>query len=294
MAEWLVKYDGVCARCGIPLMKGTPAVWDRTTRTIRCIECPTQPPSPPRSNDAIEVAPGVAGRSARARYEHLAAKRDERITQRWGTGNVAKVVRALSSEPQSTRAWKAGAAGEEKLAAELDGVPGLRMLHDRRIPGSRANIDHIVIGPAGVFVVDAKNYHGLIKIRDRGGFFRADLRLTIDGRDQSKLADSVLWQADVVVSTLQDAGIDGSVVVTPVLCFLNVEWPLLSPPSKFRGVRLESHRSIKRLVTRSSTLSGATARSLGGDPCCWSSGDAAEPRLSAHAESARVTIPHAT
>ena len=131
------------------------------------------------------------------------------------------------------------------------------MLHDRRIPGSRANIDHVVIGPAGVFVVDAKNYHGRIKIRDRGGFFRADLRLTIDGRDRSKLADGVLWQAEVVATTLEKAGIEGSLEVTPVLCFLNVEWPLLRPPSAFRGVRLESHRSIKRLVTRQLRLSEA-------------------------------------
>jgi hypothetical protein len=37
---WLVKYDGSCARCGRILAKGTPAVWERTTRTIHCIECP--------------------------------------------------------------------------------------------------------------------------------------------------------------------------------------------------------------------------------------------------------------
>ena len=32
------------------------------------------------------------------------------------------------------------------------------ILHDRRVPGSPANIDHLVIGPTGVFVVDAKNF----------------------------------------------------------------------------------------------------------------------------------------
>ncbi|WP_249934607.1 nuclease-related domain-containing protein [Microbacterium ulmi] len=31
-------------------------------------------------------------------------------------------------------------------------------MHDRRIRGTRANIDHIVIGPPGVWVIDAKRW----------------------------------------------------------------------------------------------------------------------------------------
>jgi len=34
----------------------------------------------------------------------------------------------------------------------------LWILHDRRIPGSRANIDHIVVAPSGVWIIDAKRY----------------------------------------------------------------------------------------------------------------------------------------
>ena len=134
---------------------------------------------------------GVAGRSARAEYESREAKREAAIADRWGTGLVAKVVRVVSVEPQSTRAWAVGAAGEEKLAAELDRVAGLRMLHDRRVPGTRGNIDHIVIAPAGVFVIDAKNNQGRIEIRDYGSFFRTDHRLTIGGRDCSAMADKI-------------------------------------------------------------------------------------------------------
>ncbi|HEY3545486.1 MAG TPA: nuclease-related domain-containing protein [Propionicimonas sp.] len=194
---------------------------------------------------------GVAGHSARVEYERRAAKREAAITDRWGTGIVAKVVRAVAIEPQSTRAWAIGAAGEEKLAAELDKVTGLRMLHDRRVPGTRGNIDHIVIAPAGVFVVDAKNHHGRIEIRDRGGFFRTDYRLTVAGRDCSPMADKMGWQVDAVQSVFESRGIDPMPSITPVLCFLNVEWPLLGAPESFRGVRLESHRSIKRLITKS-------------------------------------------
>lgn len=254
---WRVKYDGTCARCGVALGRGTPAVWDRTSRTIRCIECPTEQP---RADPAIEA--GVAGRSARAEYERRAAKRDAGITERWGTGFKAKVVRALTDEPQSTRAWAVGAAGEEKLASELATVPGLRMLNDRRVPGTRGNIDHIAIAPAGVFVVDAKNHRGMVEIRNRGWLLRPDYRLTVGRRDCSALAEDMGWQVEAVLAALRSASIDPLPRITPVLCFLEADWPLFGAPDESHGVRLEGPSSIKRLLTSSTILDDVAANRI--------------------------------
>jgi len=69
---------------------------------------------------------GVAGRSARIEHQRLVAKRDRAITERWGTGIASKIVHAVTSEPQTTRVWSIGVAGEEKLARELANVPGLQ------------------------------------------------------------------------------------------------------------------------------------------------------------------------
>jgi hypothetical protein len=38
------------------------------------------------------------------------------------------------------------------------------VLHDRRIPGSRANIDHIAIAATGVWVIDSKRYKRKLQI----------------------------------------------------------------------------------------------------------------------------------
>lgn len=259
---WRVKYDGRCARCGLALVRGTPAIWDRATRTIHCIECP--PEAQVEESEGLEhvVDAGVAGRSARTEHDRREGRRQTAITERWGTGLVAKVVRAVSEEPQSTRAWAIGAAGEEKLAAVLEAVPGLRMLHDRRVPGTRGNIDHIVVAPAGVFVVDAKNHRGSLEVRDRAGLFRTDLRLMVGGRDHSALADGMSWQVEAVSGALTRAQVDPMPPVVPVLCFLNVEWPLFHPPESFRGVRLEGPRSIKRLLTREQLLADTQADRL--------------------------------
>lgn len=244
----MVKYDGTCARCGASLLSGTPAVWDRSTKTMHCIACP----DPGIESSPVGLDHGVGGRSARAEYERRASKRSTAITERWGTGFQAKVVRAITTEPQTTRAWAIGAAGEEQLARELASVPGLQVLNDRRVRGTRGNIDHIVIAPAGVFVVDAKNHKGLVEIRNRGSFLRADHRLTVGGRDCSATADKMAWQIEAVTAALE--GVDPMPPVRPVLCFLAAEWPLFGAPEEFRGVRLEGLRSLKRLVAKQALL----------------------------------------
>lgn len=257
---WRVKYDGVCSKCGVALAKGAPAVYDRRSKTIGCIECPVATEVSATPAATLPVDAGVAGASARAEHDRREAKRDAAITERWGTGLVAKVVRTFSEEPQSTRAWAIGAAGEQKLAAELDKVPGLLMLHDRRVPGTRGNIDHIIVAPAGVFVVDAKNHKGKIEIRDRGGFFRTDYRLFVAGRDCSELADKMAWQVEAVRTALSP--IEPMPPIVPVLCFVSVEWPLFGAPEAFRGVALTSHRGLSRRLHGAPILDAQSAADL--------------------------------
>ena len=107
---------------------------------------------PPESSssevsDSPSDAKGVAGASARREYERRRVKDEERIRQKWG--RLGGIAVALSDERQTTTAWREGAIGEERLAARLDGAvsPHLAVLHDRRIPKSRANIDHIAVTP---------------------------------------------------------------------------------------------------------------------------------------------------
>jgi Nuclease-related domain. len=243
---WRVKYDGVCSKCGTPLLRGAPAVWDKATRSIHCIECPAARRTPAPIS-------GVAGASARSEHLRRKAKRDAAIDERFGQ-RFGRVVRAVTSEPQSTRAWAIGASGEEKLAAALAHIPGLKALHDRRVPQTRGNIDHLVIAPAGVFVVDAKHYKGSIEIRNRGWLLRPDHRLYVGGRDCSKLAHDMSWQVEAVEAALRTAGVDPKPAITPVLCFIDGTWPLLARPDAYAGVRLESERSLEQLVTKPGDL----------------------------------------
>ena len=113
-----------------------------------------------------------------------------------------------------------------------------------------------------MFVVDAKDYAGLIRIRDVGGFFKTDKRLYVGHRDCSELADNMGRQVDAVERALQSVPVDQMPPITPVLCFVDGEWPLFSPPDSYRGVRLEGASSIQKLVTSSRALDDSDIQRL--------------------------------
>jgi hypothetical protein len=220
---------------------------------MHCVECPASSPSqlPVEEVNAAHAAPGieagVAGASARHRYEHLQARREADVKDRWGA-RVGGWVLRFSDEPRAIRAWGIGARGEEELAAALEGVEGLRILNDRRVKGTKGNIDHILVAPAGVFVVDAKNYTGDVDIRNVGGWFRTELRLYVGGRDRSKLADQMGWQLTEVRAAIGASGIQPMPPVTPVLCFIGARWPRFRRIDEFEGVRLEDPPSLRKLI----------------------------------------------
>jgi hypothetical protein len=116
---------------------------------------------------------------------------------------VAAALAAWRRWPRDDPArWLRGAAGEQATAALLARLPRRRwtVLHDRAVPGSRANLDHVVIGPTGVWVVDSKAYRAPLRIR-RGRVW-AGSRPVPTG--------AVAWEAERVGERL---GVD----VTPIV-----------------------------------------------------------------------------
>lgn len=152
--------------CGASLPAGTEAIYDSGTKTVRCLECAAKaaesrsPDLERPGNESLSNEAGVAGSSARREYERRKTKDEERLREKWGRFGGLAV--ALSDERQSTKAWDKGAIGEERLGARLNDMASddLAVLHDRRIPGSKANIDHIAITRKGIWVIDAKRYKG--------------------------------------------------------------------------------------------------------------------------------------
>jgi hypothetical protein len=66
---------------------------------------------------------------------------------------------------EQARTWQRGAHGERHTARLLDRLTrdGFVVFHDLAVPGSPANVDHLVIGPSGVFVIDSKQWTGSVQ-----------------------------------------------------------------------------------------------------------------------------------
>lgn len=236
-----LRYAGRCRVCDAELPARSEAIYERSTKTVRCVSHePEAEQTTTAKVDGLEQAvPGVvdagsAGASARREFERRKAKREERIRAKHR--KLGGLILAVSDDPQSPKAWAVGALGEERLGTGLNALASekVRLLHDRRIPRSRANIDHIAVTASGVYVIDAKRYQGRPQLKIEGGLFRPrGERLTVGSRDGTKLVDGVLKQVDLVRSL-----IDSDLPIHGVLCFVEADWPLIGGNFTTREVQV--------------------------------------------------------
>jgi Nuclease-related domain len=238
-----LRYAGTCRLCGIRLEAQTLAVYERGSRTVRCLSCTVELSVAAPWGEAPST---VAGASARREHERRKAADEAHLREKWG--RLGGIAIALASERQSTAAWAGGALGEEILGALLDSLTGAQfaVLHDRRIPGSTANIDHIVITPAGVWVIDAKRYKNRRpELRIEGGLFRPRIeKLVVGGRDSTKLVHGMLRQLGVVRGILGD-----DVPVSGALCFIDADWPLVGGAFMTRDIHVLWPKRLAKLLT---------------------------------------------
>lgn len=81
-----------------------------------------------------------------------------------GTATVAMLM--LGAPPEHIAKWGRGAAGERRTAKVLRPLirEGWTVAHD--VPLSRGNLDHVLVGPPGVFLLETKFRSGRAKLED--------------------------------------------------------------------------------------------------------------------------------
>lgn len=86
----------------------------------------------------------------------------------FGGAALAFWVLACLSPPGWIENWQSGAWGEQATATVLRGLEerGWVVLHD--LPAGRGNVDHIVVGPAGVYLLDSKRLGGSVSVDATG------------------------------------------------------------------------------------------------------------------------------
>jgi hypothetical protein len=205
-----------------------------------------------------EIDLDTPGGSARREHDRRRAKREAATRERHP--RLGNLLLRVQSAPANETAWHTGAAGEEALAAHLAKTcPNVLVLHDRRIPGRRTNIDHLAVAPSGVFVVDAKRYKGKIEVRKP---FFGDAGLFIAGRNKTKLVECLGRQRDAVRAALVEA--IPEMPVHGCFCFLNsagqaggIGLPLIRTLS-INGFPLLYPRKLSKRLNAAGALSDAS------------------------------------
>jgi hypothetical protein len=222
-----------CVVCGVELLVGATAWWDARAKAVTCATCyeaearSAGAPPAPAELDRGQAAASVA-------REHHRRKLARETQVREAHPRMGDLLLKVSRAPQRETAFRSGELGELAVGAMLEKLAAkgpLIALHDRRMPHGRGNIDHLVVAPSGVFVVDAKQYSGKVRVVDAG--FRG-ARLLIAERGRTKLLDGLDRQVSAVRDVLT-AHDHAGVRVRGVLCFTTADLP------RFKTLEIRSH-----------------------------------------------------
>lgn len=205
--------DSCCAECGTDLAFGQVAVWCAAERVIKCLPCA-----------GVSDDSGVLGHPQRALERTSVGRRAAVVASKLRGARNSAVAPVMES----------ACRGKQETAEVLEGIAGIEVLHDRRIPRTKAIIDHLIVAPAGVFVLGVHSGTGRVELRDRGGVLRYDARLFVNGRDRTSLADGVLDRMEFVRRVLDTTY--PTVEVQGILCFVGCHWGVLMRPKHVHGV----------------------------------------------------------
>ncbi|MEU9113646.1 UvrD-helicase domain-containing protein [Streptomyces sp. NPDC048483] len=142
----------------------------------------------------------AAGGSASRRAQE-ARRHERRLREQW-----------QAARRQAQR-WEAASEGERRVAAQLLVLTeqGWRLLVDRRWPGTRAaNVDMLLVGPGGVFVIDVKNWRAAPE--SSGG------RLVAGGEPRDEHARKLTAVTKAAESAVASLGLS-PVAVRPLMVF---------------------------------------------------------------------------
>lgn len=156
-----------------------------------------------------------------------------------GLALTVSALKIAFAPRQSTEAWRVGAQGERLTGRALEKLPGsYRVLHDLPMPRSNANIDHVVVGPTGVFTVETKNYRNVVTIKG-GRAYSAGRRL-----------DGVVQQARRQAAAVADRT---GATVTPIVCVhgAGVRLDGLFQKPVVEGVRFCSGGRLRKTIAKS-------------------------------------------
>ena len=156
----------------------------------------------------------------------------------WGLSlvvvSLVVVIWSLMAGLRRVESFYKGARGEEKISGILRTLPAPYHVFNDFVAG-RHHIDHVVVGPCGVFAIETKCWRGKVTIEDG--------HILLDGQLPSRSPlDQTVREAALVKNALAKTGWTGP--VTPVLVFASDTFDACR--AELKGVVVMNSSELKR------------------------------------------------
>ncbi|MGI5482998.1 nuclease-related domain-containing protein [Streptomyces lavendofoliae] len=156
-----------------------------------------------------------------------------------GPSKAQRLLAKLLRQPSEWDSWYTGLEGERKVGRELERLTphGWRVLHGIE-KGNGGDIDHLLIGPGGVFTINTKTHRG-------ASVWVGDTMTKVNGGEPKPYAAASKTEADYVRRVL-GRHCEFPVPVEPVLVFVGVA-SLHRAATSQHTVRLYQEREVAAL-----------------------------------------------
>lgn len=233
-------YGGKCNSCGAIIARREVGWHEPNLKKARCAACGPGPEDHQSAGEQTQNAGGdpVGGTAA---LREARVRRDHNFTK--------------------------GAAGEYLMDVSLHRHlnESAVILTDRRVPGTNANIDHVVVAPSGIWIIDTKNWRGKIEYR-ASTKMGMDGRLYVDGKDRTSEVEKIF---NLVIPVAQVIG-DKAVPIHQALVFIEGDWGnisatriLTSRPYQHLGVWITWPKAIWKKINEPGLLDKDAIERLG-------------------------------
>lgn len=157
-------------------------------------------------------------------------------------GIVDTVYRSRTAADHVNGASQSGAQRRTRWQLRRMRRAGYFALEARPIPGSREYIDHLVVGPSGVYAIDSEKWNAKVPVRT------ANSKILYRGPESQKARlEHAVWEAGRAAELLSEA-LGSQIAVRPALAIYGprIPWDIAT----IRGVDVFTGRTLRKYLKR--------------------------------------------
>jgi hypothetical protein len=253
-------FAGVCKQCSSEVAAKTVAFYDPTDKSVVCQACHGV------DGDAEQVDP-LAFLLTKPELLHAPLGGQPAfpppVTGTAVADPHAEHRRAAHSPIARRRNQHAVDLGElldQACQAHTFGEAAV-VLHARQAPTTRGTIDHLVVAPSGVWVIDTMPHEGKVERRQVGPKQQSQTRLFVNGQDTTELVDGLTWQTNAVRAALDPVHL-GDSPIHPVLVFPAAGTGWFAKPFEVGGARITWGKHLTDAIATPGPLDDAALRAI--------------------------------